>query len=90
MPGLILQARAQSGTAAPGCRIGFTATRKIGNAVVRNRVKRRLRALADALLPRYGQTGYDYVVVGRMSTATRPFAALRDDFQTALTRVHRK
>ncbi len=97
MPGLILQARqrayaegAHLEADATACRIGFTATKKLGNAVVRNRTKRRLRAAADSLLPQYGQPGYDYVLVGRMTTQARKFDALCDDLQKALVRVHQE
>lgn len=92
MPGLVLQARKRTEPEAgdTACRIGFTATRKIGNAVVRNRAKRRLRALAAGLLPRHGQAGYDYVLIGRMETATRTFDALTDDLQKAFVRVHKQ
>ncbi len=94
MPGLVLQAKRRSDTGdepvdAP-YRIGFTATKKIGNAVVRNRTKRRLRAAAAALLPRYGRPGYDYVLVGRVTTPARKFDALCDDLQKALMRIHQE
>ncbi len=72
------------------CRIGFTATKKVGNAVVRNRTKRRLRAAADALLPQYGRAGFDYVLVGRMTTQERKFDALCNDLQNALMRIHQE
>ena len=95
MPGFILQASRRTGTEgdpagaldAP-CRIGFTATKKIGNAVVRNRTRRRMRAAADALLPKYGRAGFDYVLVGRMTTQARKFDALCEDLQKALMRIH--
>lgn len=65
-------------------RVGFTASRKVGNAVARNRAKRRLRAAASALLPLYGQPGHDYVLVARTATLTRPFPALLEDLKAAL------
>jgi ribonuclease P protein component len=71
--------------ARPGrLRVGFTASRKVGNAVARNRAKRRLRAAAAALLPLYGHAGNDYVLVARTATLTRPFPALLDDLKAAL------
>jgi ribonuclease P protein component len=72
-----------------GCfRVGFTASRKVGNAVVRNRAKRRLRALAQAVLPLAGQECTDYVLVARAGTLIRPFAALQTDLAGALQTAH--
>jgi ribonuclease P protein component len=77
--------------ALPGrLRIGFTASKKIGNAVTRNRAKRRLRAAASALLPLLGRPGHDYVLVARGSCVARPFPALLSDITTALKAAHRK
>lgn len=64
--------------------VGFTATKKIGNAVVRNRAKRRLRAGAQRLLPVYGCAGVDYVFIARQNTGTIEWAGLLDDMETAL------
>ncbi len=63
---------------------GFTATRKIGNAVARNRSKRRLRAASQQLLPRYGRAGVDYVFIARQNTAKAEWTSLLDDMETAL------
>ncbi|HEY0267109.1 MAG TPA: ribonuclease P protein component [Rhizomicrobium sp.] len=71
-------------------RIGFTASKKIGNAVTRNRAKRRLRAAAAQLLPLLGRGGHDYVLVARGTTVARPFEALLSDISTALKAAHRK
>jgi ribonuclease P protein component len=68
-------------------RVGFTASRKVGNAVVRNRAKRRLRAVAARVLSDMGRPGTDYVLIARAATAERPFAALLDDLEAALRRV---
>src|SRR6201986_4069467 len=71
-------------------RVGFTATRKLGGAVERNRAKRRLRAAAAAVLPLSGRAGNDYVLVARPGTLTRDFSTLKEDFATAVETAHRK
>jgi ribonuclease P protein component len=71
-------------------RVGFTASKKIGNAVARNRAKRRLRAAASQLLPLLGRGGHDYVLVARGTTVARPFPALLSDITTALKAAHKK
>ncbi|MEQ9606284.1 MAG: ribonuclease P protein component [Kiloniellaceae bacterium] len=68
-------------------RVGFTVTRKVGNAVERNRVKRRLRAAAAEVFPRVGRAGTDYVVIGRAATLKRPFDALRGDLEQAVAKL---
>ena len=86
--GFLVQARERrDGTEA--LRVGFTCSRKLGNAVARNRAKRRLRAVARAVLSDAGRPGWDYVLVGRpAATVTRGFADLLADLRTALGRVH--
>lgn len=74
----------------PDLRVGFTATRKIGGAVQRNRAKRRLRAAAQALLPLYGLSGHDYVLVARAGTLTRDYPGLLDDLKAALDQAHQR
>ena len=68
-------------------RVGFTATRKVGGAVIRNRAKRRLREAARALLPLHARPGYDYVLVARQGTPDRPWDRLLDDVKSALIRL---
>ena len=70
-------------------RAGYTVTKKIGNAVVRNRLKRRLRALARALLPAHGIAGADHVLIGRDAGVTRDFATLSGDLERALAKAAR-
>jgi ribonuclease P protein component len=68
-------------------RIGFTATRRIGGAVVRNRAKRRLREAARILAPLHARAGCDYVFIARGGTVSRPWAPLLDDMKNALVRL---
>lgn len=82
--GLIVQARRREDDA---LRVGYTVTKKIGNAVTRNRAKRRLRALARQLLPASALPGHDLVLVARADTPTRPFALLEADLLRALKRA---
>jgi ribonuclease P protein component len=88
--GFLLQARARDGTEpANGIRVGFTCSKKVGNAVTRNRAKRRLRALAHEILPGSAHDGWDYVLVGKPEvTVTRGFDDLRADLHRALARIH--
>ena len=86
MPGFVLLVR-QRGDGDSTMRVGFTVTKKIGNAVVRNRMKRRFRALARDLLPSQGIAGADHVLIGRDSGIERDFARLRDDFSRALRKA---
>ena len=69
-------------------RFGLTATKKIGNAVIRNRTRRRLRVLAHEILSAHGQPGYDYVLIGRAATKHRTWDGLRTDLRSALKKLH--
>lgn len=91
MPGLVLQMRARGEdpeTEAPP-RVGYTASRKVGNAVVRNRARRRLRAAVHDVLAERAWPGRDYVLIARAETARRPFDALCRDLATAIERIER-
>lgn len=93
-PGLILQAmrRERSGTGDGGTdtagdgtiRYGLTVSRKVGNAVTRNRARRRLRAAAEQTLRQCGMAGVDYVLIGRRGTVHRPFETLIKDLCGAM------
>jgi len=82
-PGFVLLVRDRKDDDA-SIRVGFTVTRKIGGAVVRNRMKRRFRALARELLPTAGLPGADHVMIGRSGGIERDFAMLRADLGKAL------
>jgi ribonuclease P protein component len=98
-PGLILQARPKPRPAeqentmcgetllGEGTRVGFTASKKVGGAVARNRARRRLRALAREILANEARPGHDYVLIARAETLTREFADLRNDLRAALARL---
>ncbi|MGY6704093.1 ribonuclease P protein component [Roseinatronobacter sp.] len=86
-PAFLLQARARD-DGAP-YRVGFTCSKKVGNAVMRNRAKRRLREIARVVLAHQGRAGWDYVLVGRPgATVSRDFCAMRADLEHALNKLH--
>lgn len=68
-------------------RVGFTASRKVGKAVVRNRARRRLKAVAREILPLFALPGHDYVLIARAGTVDRPYPALIRDLKKALKRL---
>lgn len=86
----LLQARRRApAEGVKGYRLGITCSRKVGNAVARNRARRRLREVARLVLPEAGRDGWDYVLVGRAGvTAGHSFAAMQDDLRRALDRLH--
>ncbi|MEZ5777804.1 MAG: ribonuclease P protein component [Paracoccaceae bacterium] len=89
--GFLLQARERRPDEAmpDAIRIGYTCSKKLGNAATRNRAKRRLREIARAVLPAHGRPGWDYVLVGRPeATVSRDFAEMKADLVRALGRIH--
>jgi len=83
---VVVQARLR-GDDSPVVRVGFTATKRIGGAVERNRAKRRMREAARRVLPELGRPGFDYVIIARGGTIGRPWVRLLDDVKSALIRL---
>ena len=86
MPGFVLLVRPR-GDDDMAMRVGFTVTKKIGNAVVRNRMKRRFRALAREMLPEHGIAGADHVLIGRAGGIERDYAILAAELKRALKKL---
>jgi ribonuclease P protein component len=86
MPGFVLLVRPRD-DGDPAIGLGITVTKKIGNAVVRNRMKRRFRALARELLPEAGVRGADHVLIGRQGGIEREFGLLRSELIQALAKT---
>ena len=86
MPGFVLLVRPRD-DGDPAIRLGITVTKKIGGAVVRNRMKRRFRSLARDVLPRNGVPGADHVLIGRQGGLERDFALLRSELESALAKL---
>lgn len=94
-PGLVLQAlpwgdQHPPPVGQPKMRVGITTSKKVGNAVARNRARRRLRALARDVLPTAANPGCDYVLIGRASTPDRNYVDLKGDLVAALQRVRQR
>ncbi|HEX6071814.1 MAG TPA: ribonuclease P protein component [Sphingomicrobium sp.] len=87
-PGFILLVRDRKDSD-PAMRVGFTVTRKIGGAVIRNRMKRRFRALAREIVPAKGLAGADHVMIGRAKGVERDFGLLRSELAGALDRLRK-
>jgi ribonuclease P protein component len=89
--GMMVQGRkrAEAEVEASGFRVGFTCSKKVGNAVARNRAKRRLREAARLVLPQLGRSGWDYVLIGRAKeTDQRDFEDLKRDLAYAVKKIH--
>lgn len=86
--GFILQVRARD-DGSPTKRVGFTVTKKVGNAVVRNRMKRRLRALARTVITEAGIRGADHILIGRAGQVERDFTRLTTDLRSALAKIQK-
>lgn len=86
MPGFVLLVRPREDGVST-MRVGFTVTKKIGNAVIRNRMKRRFRALAREILPGSGIPGADHVLIGRAGGIERDYASLAAELKRALKKV---
>ena len=88
MPGFVLQvAPVPADIHGPAIRVGFTVSRKVGNAVTRNRARRRLREVARLVIPGQARSDFDYVLVGRQAAVGRDFAALQRELLEALKRL---
>ena len=88
MPGFVLQAaKAPPDPIQPVVRVGFTVSKKVGNAVIRNRVRRRLREIARQVMPVQARPDLDYVLVGRQGALERDFAVMRQELVEALKRL---
>jgi ribonuclease P protein component len=91
VPSLVLQARQRGDQAAAPAhlaRFGFTASKALGGAVVRNRARRRLKEAVRIAAPQHAVAGYDYVLIAREGTVQRPFTALIKDLERAIAKVH--
>lgn len=89
-PAMIVQGRDRREPDSGPLRVGYTCSKKVGNAVARNRAKRRLRAVAAEVMGTHGQPGWDYVLIGRAgATAETPFAEMVSALTKALSKIHK-
>jgi ribonuclease P protein component len=88
MPGFVLLVRPRD-DGDPAMRLGLTVSKKVGNAVIRNRMKRRFRELARAILPEAGHVGADHVLIGRQSGIERDYGKLAEELRRALEKLRR-
>ena len=88
MPGMVVQTRDRKDGSPP--RVGFTCTKKLGNAVVRNRIKRRLREAVRATLPVFGKPGRSYVLIARSKVKDCDFTELKREMEFAFSRIKAK
>lgn len=90
-PGLVIQAaQGTNDSSVRYPRVGFTVTKRVGNAVKRNRARRRLKSIASDVLPKEGFQAWDYVFIGRLVTLERPYDLLLEDARAALRKIHQK
>jgi len=89
LPGVIVQAAPRPASENLPLRLGFTASKKVGGAVARNRARRRLKAAAAAIMPAKADPDFDYVLIARPETVTRPYADLLSDLDQALRKLRR-
>ena len=90
-PGVVIQAAPVANSSSylqP--RVGFTVSKRVGNAVKRNRARRRLKSIASDVLPNEGFQAWDYVFIGRLVTLNRPYDLLLEDARSALRKIHHK
>ena len=91
LPGLVLQTLRgphPNPTSPTNIRVGFTVTKKIGNAIKRNRTRRRLKAAASEVMTTHAKKNTDYVLIGRSGTLKRPFTLLVEDLATAMQKLN--
>lgn len=84
---LVLQGYLPAGASSPAIHVGFTVTKKNGGAVQRNRIRRRLRAAAQEIVPQVGLAGWSYVVIGRYRALEEPFPIILRDLRYAIRKA---